>query len=108
MGGKLTPIHPSAQVKDMLIEGSQWFSVDQGHIGYYLNNVFENYKEWSNKANRQGFKSRNEFSFESMKNQIKDTLKEFLPNLPKKVEIKLPNMKKIKLPKKPVKVESNG
>ena len=108
MGGKLTNIHPSAQVKDMLIEGSQWFSVDQGHIGYYLNNVFENYKEWSNKANRQGFKSRNEFSFEEMKNQLKNTLKEFLPNLPKKVEIKLPNIKKIKLPKKPVKVESNG
>ena len=28
-------------VKDMLIEGSQWFSVDQGHIGYYLNEIFE-------------------------------------------------------------------
>jgi hypothetical protein len=108
MGGKLTNIHPSAQVKDMLIEGSQWFSVDQGHIGYYLNDVFENYKDWSNKANRQGFKSRNEFSFESMKTQIKNTIKEFVPDLPKKVQIKLPNIKKIKLPKKPQKVESNG
>ena len=71
MGGKLTNIHPSAQVKDMLIEGSQWFSVDQGHIGFYLNDIFENYKTWKNRANRQGFISRNEFSFDIMKNQNK-------------------------------------
>jgi glycosyltransferase involved in cell wall biosynthesis len=108
MGGKLTPIHPSAQVKDMLIEGSQWFSVDQGHIGYYLNEIFENYKEWKNKSNRQGFKSRKEFSFEIMQNQIKDILKEHLPNLPKKVEIKIPDIKKINLPKKPKKLVENG
>ena len=45
MGGQLTDIHPSAQVKDMLIESSKWFSVDHGQIGHYLNDVFNNYKE---------------------------------------------------------------
>ena len=108
MGGKLTNIHPSAQVKDMLIEGSQWFSVDQGHIGYYLNDVFENYKDWGNKANRQGFKSRNEFSFDVMKDQINNLFKEFIPNLPKKVSLKMPDISKIKMPKKTKKQKVNG
>jgi len=108
LGGQLTPIHPSAQVKDMLIEGSQWFSVDQGQIGYYLNNVFDNYKEYQVKGKRQGFYSRSNFSFDKMKTQLKEILEENLPNLPKKVQLKLPNLKKISLPKKPKKVEANG
>ena len=43
-----------------------------------------------------------------MKDQMNNLFKEFVPDLPKKVQIKLPNIKKIKLPKKPQKVESNG
>ena len=30
LGGELTPIHPTAQVKDMLIENSKWFSPNHG------------------------------------------------------------------------------
>jgi len=108
MGGKLENIHPSAQVKDMLIEGSQWFNVDQGHIGFYLNEIFDNYKDWKNKAKRQGFKSRKEFSFEVMKESLKDILQENVPNLPKKVSLKMPDISKIKMPKKSKKEKVNG
>lgn len=99
MGGKLADIHPSAQVKDMLIEGSQWFNVDHGQIGHFLNDVFDNYKEYKVKGKRQGYHSRTNFSFEMMKSQLDDILTEFIPDLPKQVELKLPKLNKIELPK---------
>jgi hypothetical protein len=32
--GDIKPIHPTAQIKDMLIENSQWFSPDPGNCFY--------------------------------------------------------------------------
>ncbi len=107
MAGQLTPIHQSAQVKDMLVEGSQWFSVDQGQIGHYLNDVYNKYKDYKVKGKRQGFISRSKFSFENMKEQLKEILSNNVPDLPKQVDLKLPKLKKIELPKLK-KVEENG
>ena len=96
VGGKLTPIHPSAQIKDLLVEGSQWFSPDHNHIGYFLNDVFENYKGWSEKAKRQGYYSRTNFSFEQMKYKLGEHLDKYAPEIAKHVPLNLP---KLKLPK---------
>lgn len=46
LGGELKPIHPTAQVKDMLIEGSKWFAPNTGEIGGALKGMFENYKNY--------------------------------------------------------------
>jgi hypothetical protein len=51
--GELTNVHPSA-ANNMLLAESQWFSVDTGHVGHYLKDVFENYKGYAEKAKRQG------------------------------------------------------
>tara|TARA_R110001592_G_scaffold26674_8_gene99591 strand:+ start:8038 stop:9354 length:1317 start_codon:yes stop_codon:yes gene_type:complete len=105
--GTLENIHPSAQVKDMLIEGSQWFSVSQEKVGYYLNDVFDNYKDYKVKGKRQGYFSRTNFSFDKMKEQLDEILTSSIPDFPKQVELKLPKLNKIKLPKLK-KVETNG
>jgi glycosyltransferase involved in cell wall biosynthesis len=105
--GQVKPIHPSAQVKDMLIEGSQWFSPDFSSIGYNMNKVFENYKDWTVNGKRQGYYSRTNFSFEKMKEQLDNILSKNVPEIAKKVELKLPQLKKIELPKLK-KVEQNG
>ena len=107
INGQVKPIHPSAQVKDMLIEGSQWFTPDFGQIGYNMNKVFEDYKEWLVKGKRQGYHSRTNFSFEKMKEQLDSILTKNVPELPKKVELKLPSLRKIELPSLK-KIESNG
>ena len=44
IGGELKPIHKSAQVKDMLIEGSKWFAPNTSEMGGALKDMFENYK----------------------------------------------------------------
>ena len=62
MGGKLTNVHPSA-ANDFLLKEAQWFSVEHGHVGHFMTDVFKNYKDWTVKGKRQGYSSRTNFSF---------------------------------------------
>jgi glycosyltransferase involved in cell wall biosynthesis len=97
ISGELKPIHKSAQVPDMLVEGSQWFSPDNGQVGYYLKHMFENYDEWKVKGKRQGYYSRTNFNFEKMKEKLSEILKS-IPEFLKPVSLKLPQLRKIELP----------
>ena len=98
IGGQLTNVHPSAANQWLLAE-SQWISPDHGQIGYYLKDVFENYKNYTDKAKRQAFKSKNEFSWNKMKDKVDNLFTNYIPEFPKQVEIKLPQLKKVELPK---------
>jgi glycosyltransferase involved in cell wall biosynthesis len=95
--GQLTNIHPSA-ANNMLLKEAQWFSVDHGHVGHYLKDMFENYKNYTDKAKRQGYYSRTNFSFEKMKEKLDGILTERIPEFPKQIQIKLPQLKKPGLP----------
>jgi hypothetical protein len=98
IGGQLTNVHPSTQNQFLLPE-SQWFSPDHGQIGFYLKDVFENYKNYTEKAKRQAFKSKNEFSYDKMKEKVDDILTKAIPEFPQEVKLALPQLKKIELPK---------
>jgi glycosyltransferase involved in cell wall biosynthesis len=97
--GQLTNVHPSA-ANQWLIPESQWFSPDHGQIGSYLKDIFENYKNYTEKSKRQAFYSKTNFSWEKMKTTLSDLLDNNIPEFPKEVKIKLPSIKKIELPKK--------
>ena len=97
--GKLTEVHDSAAVPNMILKESRWFSPDHGHMGQLMKDVFESYKPFKEKANRQAYKSRTNFSWDKMKEKIDGLLVQYVPELPKKVELKLPTLKKIDLPK---------
>ena len=99
-GGKINPIDKSAQVKGMLIEGSQWFDVDHNYVNHFYNDIINNYDVWLEKTKNQGKLSRKEFSFSKMVNKLSEILDKNLKELPKKMELKLPGMDKIKMPKK--------
>ena len=101
MSGKLTKIHQSAQSKDMLIEGSEWFSVDHPQIGHYFKDVFENYKNWKVKGKQQGYYSRSNFSYPRMVEQLDDLLIKYIPSIPTSTKMQLPKLKlnSPKLPK---------
>jgi len=96
LGGDLTPIHTSAQQKDMLIEGSKWFSVDHGQLGNALVSVKKDYKKWHSKGKIHSKKLKSKFSFESMSTQLLNILDERV-NLPKNIELNLPKKKQPKL-----------
>ena len=97
MGGELTEIHPSAQQKDMLIEGSKWFEVDHQHLGHFLTDIKKNYSHWKKKSKVQAKKLRVKFSYSKMRELIGEILDENI-SVPKQVSLKLPTLKSPKLP----------
>ena len=98
IGGQLTQVHPSA-ANEWLLPESMWFAPDHGQIGHYLKDVFENYKNYTEKAKRQAFKSKNEFSWDKMKEKVDSLLTQYIPEFPQELTFQLPNLKKIELPK---------
>ena len=94
--GEIKQIHPSAVVNDMLIAESGWFTIDYSAAAKALEEVYKNYKKWSEGAKRQAYRSRTEFSLEKMATKLLDMLD---AKVPKPVEFKLPQLKKISLPK---------
>jgi len=97
LDGTLTQIHPSV-ANQFLLKDSQWFSPDQGQIGYYLKDVFENYKNYTEGAKRQAYRSKTEFSWNKMKETMDSLFEQYIPEFPKEVALKLPSYKKIELP----------
>jgi hypothetical protein len=97
INGALTPVHASA-ANHMLIKEGQWFSPDHSQAGHYLKDTFENYKKYIDGGKRQKYYSKTNFSFEKMTEKMAEHLKR-IPELPKQVTLKLPQLKKIELPK---------
>ena len=97
INGTLTNVHPSA-ANNMLIKEGQWFSPDHGQIGHYLKDMFENYKDYVDGGKRQGFYCKQNFSFEKMTEKMSEYLTR-VPSMPVQVALKLPQLKKIELPK---------
>ena len=96
--GAITQIHPSAVVNDMLIAESGWFTVDYSAAAKALEEVYKNYKKWIDKSKKQAYRSRTEFSLGKMGEKLLSIIDN---KVPIKVELKLPQLKKIELPKKP-------
>jgi len=99
IGGVLTNVHPSAAIDKMILQESQWFRPDDALTGKALKDVFEDYKAYKELAKRQGYKSRTEFSYEKMRETLDNLLTQYIPEFPKQVQLKLPTLKKIELPK---------
>jgi hypothetical protein len=100
INGELKNVHPSA-ANQFLIQDSQWFSPNHHEIGTALTDMFNNYKKYNDGAKRQTFRSKSMFSFDKMKELIGSYLDQYVPEFPKQVQIKLPTLNKISLPKKP-------
>ena len=94
--GQLKQIHPSAIVQDMLIPESKWFTVDYKAAADKLKDVYKNYKKYTDGAKKQAYRSRTEFSLDKMSEKLLSILEK---NIVVKVEFKLPQLKKIELPK---------
>ena len=93
--GELKNVHPSAQVPNMILAESMWFSPDINRASEYLKSVYEKYSKYEELAKRQSHISKTKFSFDEMKS----LLATYLDRIPKQTPIQLPQLKKIELPK---------
>ena len=99
VNGSLANVHPSAVVEKMILKEAQWFVPSDSDAANGLKAVHSNYKKYSELAKRQGYKSRNNFSYEKMVEQLDSILSQNLPEFPKQVELKLPTLSLPKLQK---------
>ena len=95
LGGELKKVHPSAVVQNMILAESSWFSPNILRVKHYLKDVYENYKNYTDLAKQQSHRCKTNFNFSKMK----DLLSVYLEMVPKQVQIQLPKLKKIELPK---------
>jgi glycosyltransferase involved in cell wall biosynthesis len=94
--GQITQIHPSAVVQNMLLPESGWFTVDYKQASEIMKDVYKNYKNYIDKAKKQSYISRTEFSLDKMEEKLVSIIDE---KVPKPVALKLPSLRKIELPK---------
>ena len=99
--GELTNVHESATVKNMILKEGKWFSLNVQQASQYLRDMFVNYKTYEKGAKLQYHKSKNNFSFEKMKETISNTFDIYVPDFPEEVKLELPklNLPKLNLPK---------
>jgi glycosyltransferase involved in cell wall biosynthesis len=99
--GGLTPIHASAQ-NDFLIGDAKWFTPDYGYAGKMMQDVVKNYKKWQELAKRQRYFVNSTFTktaVAAVYERVLAVADEGISKIPKPVELKLPQLKKIELPK---------
>jgi hypothetical protein len=90
--GKMSLIHNSAQVKDMLIEGSSWFTVDSKEAGQKIKDVFKKYSNYQGGGKRVGHYTKENFSYSKMVPKMKQILDKSII-LP--YSLKLPSLRKV-------------
>jgi hypothetical protein len=94
--GTLENVHPSA-ANQWLLKEFKWFKPDTGQVGHYLKDMFENYKNYIDGGKRQAYYAKTNFSFEKMTEKMDEYLKR-VPEFPKQISLKLPQLRKIELP----------
>jgi hypothetical protein len=97
--GTLTTVHPSTVWENVIIPESQWFTIDYGYATNMLRSVFEKYKEYRDLGKKQSYHIKKNFSFDGMHNKFISILDSNVPEFPKMMEVKLPTLKKMELPK---------
>lgn len=99
--GGVTPIHPSAQ-NDFLIAEAKWFTPDYGYASRMMQDIQKNYKKWQELAKRQRYFVNSTFTKTAVSATYEKVLAiadEGINKIPKPVELKLPTLNKIQLPK---------
>ncbi len=96
VGGELKPLHKSSIQNEVLVEGSSWFFPYDNHAMAAMKEVQKNYDKYRVNAKKLGYRNRNNFSFDKMKEELDNMLTKYLPEFPKQIELKLP---KLNLPK---------
>ena len=95
--GEVKPVHESVVQDRLILKESKWFQFDISFAQLLMKDYVNSYKGYAEKGKRLGYYCKTNFSFEKMQEKLEEIMDK---NAPKKVEIKLPNIKKISLPKK--------
>lgn len=100
LDGKLTEIHPSAVWEGILNKGSNWFTVNYQSAAETLQKVYSKYKSFLAESKKSVKQMEDKFSYDAMREKFSTMLDSYLPKFAEKVELKLPQLKKLPTLKK--------
>ena len=92
--GTLTNVNPLSVVKNIILAESQWFTPNDGDVADAYKKVYTDYNKWFELSKRQAHNAKTNFSFDKMAELLDNILE---TKVPKQVELKLPQLKKISL-----------
>jgi len=94
VGGNLTPVHPSAEMKDMILTNSKWFSADKEEARRGYKQVFKHYKTHLRNAKKQAMVTKKFYTLEKMTEKLSTYLDKYLPKFPEEMTFIPPAPKK--------------
>lgn len=83
--GKITRVHHSAVVPQMIIPEAGWFTVDENAAMSAMKDVYDNYKQHVERSRKTTKFITDNFSFEKMQLRLAEILDSNLPTFPKKI-----------------------
>ena len=98
LDGTLEDIHPSVR-NEWFIEGAKWFGVNVLDLNNKLKSMYKNYKDFVHGGKKQGNYAKENFTYTKMKEKFSEILDDNITVAPKKVDLKLPELKLPKLQK---------
>lgn len=98
LSGKLIDVDESVIWEPIIIRNSKWFQVDYNYASQMLKDIKRNYKLYLEKALKQKNYSRDNFNINKMQDDIIKIFDKYTSNIPKPIELELPQLEKIELP----------
>ena len=95
LGGNLSKVPKSQVWKDIIVEESQWFNVNEQQAYKAMNYCFTNYDEVREKALNLMKVNRNKFTLEKMTEKLDEIITPHVDKVPQQVGLNLPKLKKV-------------
>jgi glycosyltransferase involved in cell wall biosynthesis len=97
LGGDLQQVPPSQVWKDIILEDSQWFTVDENQAYKGFNYIYTNYHDIIKTQGKKLMnKNREKFTLNKMVEELDNIIKKHSSKIPQQVGLKLPKLKKSK------------
>lgn len=90
--GALTPVHPSAASKGLLLTEASWFSPDMQAVNKVWLDLYKNIDKYTTHGQKAASHGRTNFSYDMMKDKLSSIIEK---NFAKAVVLKLPTLKRI-------------
>jgi glycosyltransferase involved in cell wall biosynthesis len=95
IGGKLTEVDESV-TNDFILKGSKWFTANYNEASEVLKVVKNDYENFKKNSEKLMEDNKEKFSLEKMTDRFKEILLPYIAEKPKRVELNLPKLSKIK------------
>ena len=87
---------PKSQAwKDIILEQSSWFDINENDARKVVQDLYKNYKSYKSKAEAQMEINRKKFTLNKMTEEFDKIMEKYVSELPTQVGIKLPKLKKV-------------